>query len=85
MTEKMMLTFAKSGHPVFRATSQFSGGQLKSKKSGKLSLHHCAIQDTITTVFRTLTSVNLLSIYEAVAKCVILVERGPFVKGQTCL
>ena len=33
MAEKMMLEFAESGHPVFRATSPLSRGQLKSKGS----------------------------------------------------
>ena len=35
MAEKMMLTFAESGHPVFRASSPLSRGQLKSKGSEK--------------------------------------------------
>ena len=69
MAEKMMMvTFAESGHPVFRATSPLSRGQLKSKGGGKLSIHYCADQDTITTVFRTITSVNQLSLYGAVAE-----------------
>ena len=68
MAEKMMLTFAESGHPVFRATSPLSRGQLKSKGCGKLSIHYCANQDTITTIFRTITSVNQLSLYGAVAE-----------------
>ena len=38
--EKMMLTIAGSGDPVFRATSQLSRGQLKSKGGGKLSIHY---------------------------------------------
>ena len=58
MADKMMITLAESGHPVFRATSALSRGQLKSKGGGKLSIHYCAGQDTITTVFRTNTSVN---------------------------
>ena len=57
MAEKMMVTLAESGHPVFRATSPLSRGQLKSKGGGKLSIHYCADQDTITTVFRTISSV----------------------------
>ena len=68
MAEKMMVTFAECGHPVFRATSPSSRGQLKSKGGGKLSIHYCADQDTITTVFRTITSVNQLSLYGAVAE-----------------
>ena len=42
MAEKMMVTLAESGHPVFRATSPLSRGRLKSKGSGKLSMHYCA-------------------------------------------
>ena len=68
MAEKMMVTLAESGHPVFRATSTLSRGQVKSKGGGKLSIHYCADQDTITTVFRTSTSGNLLSLYGAVAE-----------------
>ena len=62
MTEKMMVTLAESGHPVFRATSPLSRCQLKSKGGGKLPIHYCADQDTITTVFRTITCVNQLSL-----------------------
>ena len=61
MAEKTMVTLAESGHPVFRATSPLSRGVLK------LSIHYCADQDTITTVFRTITSVNQLSLHGAVA------------------
>ena len=66
--EKMMVTLAESGHPVFRATSPLSRGVLESKGGGKLSIHFCADQETITTVFRTITSVNQLSLYGAVAE-----------------
>ena len=68
MAERMMITLAESGHPVFRATSPLSRGQLKSKGGGKMSIHYCADLETITTVFRTITSVNQLSIYGAVAE-----------------
>ena len=63
-----MLTFAESTHPVFRSTSPLSRGVLKSKGGGKLSIHCCADQGTIETVFRTIISVNQLSIYGAVAE-----------------
>ena len=45
---------AESGHPVFRATSPLSRGQLKSKGGGKLPIHCCAGLDTINTVFAQL-------------------------------
>ena len=69
----MIIKFAESGHPVFRATSPLSRGTLKSKGGGKLSIHFCADLGTIETVFRTIISVNQLSLYGAVsnlcAKC----------------
>ena len=68
IAELMMLKFGESGHPVFRATSPLSRGVLKSKGGGKLSIPHCADQETIKTVFRTITSVNQLSLYGAVAE-----------------
>ena len=37
MAEKMMVTLAESGHPVFGVTSPLSRGVLKSKGGGKLS------------------------------------------------
>ena len=63
-----MVTLAESGHPVFRTTSPLFRGVLKSTSGGKLSIHYCADQETITTVFRTITSVNQLSLYGAVAE-----------------
>ena len=63
-----MLTLAVSGHPVSRATSPLSRGRLKSKGGGKLSIHYCADLETIGTVFRTIISVNQLSLYGAVAE-----------------
>ena len=50
--------FGESRHPVFRATSPLSRGQLRSKSGGKLSIHYCADLDTIKTVFRTIISVS---------------------------
>ena len=66
VAELMIIKFRESGHPVFRATSPFSRGTLKSKGGGNLSVHFCADGDTIETVLRTIISVIQLSIYEAV-------------------
>ena len=68
IAEKIMLEFGVSKHPVFRATSPLSRGQLTSKGGRKLSIHCCADLDTINTVFRTITSVNQLSLYGAAAE-----------------
>ena len=54
IAEKMMLEFGESKHPVFRATSPLSRGQLKCKGGGKLSIHYCPNLDTIKTVFAQL-------------------------------
>ena len=67
VAQLMMIKFGESGHPVFRATGPLSRGTLKSKVGGKLSLHFCADEGTIETVFRTLISVNHLSLYGAVS------------------
>ena len=63
----MMIKFRESGHPVFRATSPSSRRTLKSKGGGKLTIHFCADEGTIETVFRTIISVNQPSIYGAVS------------------
>ena len=63
----MLLEFAESAHPIFRATTPLSRGQLKSKGRGKLSIHFTADQDTVDTIYRIIISVNQLSVYGAVA------------------
>ena len=84
----MMIKFSESGHPVFRAMGPLSRGVLKSKGGGKLSIHFCADGGTIETVFRTIISVNQLSLYGAVAemceKCESCHDRTgrPAVMGQ---
>ena len=67
VAELMMIKFRETGHPVFRATSPLSRGTLKSRGGGKLLIHFCADGDTIETVFRTIISVNQLSICGAVS------------------
>ena len=67
IAEEMLLEFAESGHPTFRATTPLSRGQLKSKGRGKLSIHFAADDFTIDTNYRIILSVNQLSVYGAVA------------------
>ena len=52
IAEKMLLEFAESGCPIFRATIPLSRGTLKSKGRGKLSIHFAADQETSETIFR---------------------------------
>ena len=67
IAEDMLLRFAESGHPIFRATTPLSRGKLKSKGKGKVSIHFSAEPDTTDTIYRIILSVNQLSIYGAVA------------------
>ena len=67
IAEKMLVEFAESGHPIFRATTPLSRSQLKSKGHGKLSIHFTADYQTIETIFRIIVSANQLSLYGAVA------------------
>ena len=67
IAEQMLLEFAESGHPTFRATTPLSRSQLKSKGKGKVSIHFNADQDTVDTIYRIILSVNQLSVYGAVA------------------
>ena len=41
IAEKMLLEFAESGCPIFRATTPLTRCKLKSKGHGKLSIHFC--------------------------------------------
>ena len=66
IAEKMLLEYAESGCPIFRATTPLSRSKLKSKGHGKLSIHFTADYPTIETVFRIIVSANQLSIYGAV-------------------
>ena len=65
--DKMLLEFAESGCPIFRATTPLSRGTLKSKGHEKLSVHFTADYPTIETIFRIIVSANQLSLYGAVA------------------
>ena len=51
IADEMLLEFAESGHPIFRATTPLSRCIVKSKGHGKLSLHFTADYPTIDTVF----------------------------------
>ena len=67
IAEKLLVEFAESGCPIFRATTPLSRCKLKSKGHGKLSIHFAADQETIETIFRIIVSANRLSLYGAVA------------------
>ena len=62
MAERMLSEFAESGCPIFRATSPVSGGRLKSKDHGKLSIHYAADLETIENYFRIIIYANQLNL-----------------------
>ena len=68
IAEKMLLEFAESGCPIFRATTPLSRCKLKSKGHGKLSIHFAADQETIETVFRIIVFANQLSLLRSSRK-----------------
>ena len=67
IADEMLLEFAESVHPIFRATTPLSRGTLKSKGHGKLSIHFTADYPTLKLFFRIIVSANQLSLYGAVA------------------
>ena len=68
LAERMLLEFAESDCPIFRATSPLSRGRLRRKGHGKLSIHYAADLETIETIFRIIVSANQLSLHGAVAE-----------------
>ena len=62
-----MMNFSESGHPIFRASSAFGRGELRSKGGGKKAFHFNGGDETIELLLRTVISANQLSAYGAVA------------------
>ena len=60
--ENVMANFSGSGHPIFRATSAFERGPLRSKAGGKKSIHFNGSHENIELLLRTVVSSNQLSI-----------------------
>ena len=67
LAERMLLEFAESDCPIFRATTPLSRRNLKSKGHEKLSIHFAADQETFETIFRIIVSAYQLSLFGAVA------------------
>ena len=68
IAENMMRNFSDSGHPIFRASSAFERGGLRSKEKGKKSIHFTGSDEDIELLLRTVISANQLSIYGAIAR-----------------
>ena len=65
VAENMMINFAESGHPIFRASSASERGEVKSKEKGMNTIHSNGSDETIELILRTAISVNQLSFYGA--------------------
>ena len=65
--ENMMSNFSESGHPIFRASSAFERGELRSKEHGQKSIHFNGSDDNIELLLRTVISANELSVYRTIA------------------
>ena len=57
----------ESGHPIFRASSALERGKLDIKEHGNKSTRFNENEGNVELLLRTVTSVNQLSIYGAVA------------------
>ena len=82
MAEEMMANFSASCHPIFRASSAFARGEIRSKGGGKKSIHFIGSHKNIELLLRTVISANQLSIYEAMADLCDEVPKGMRVLGK---
>ena len=63
----MMENFLRSRHPIFRASSAFPRGKLRSKVGRKKSIHFNGSNENIEVLLRTVISANQLIIHGAIA------------------
>ena len=82
MVEEMMANFSGSGHPLFRASSAFERGELRSKGGGKRSMHFNGSHENIELLPRTVISANKLSINGAIADLWNEVPKGVRAPGN---
>ena len=80
IAENMLVEFAESGCPIFRATTPLSWCELTSKGHVQLSIHFAADQETIETIFRIIVFASQLSLYGAVANMYEKCESLPLVR-----
>ena len=65
--QNMMANVSGSSHPIFRASSAFERGELRSKGGGKKSKHFNGSDENIDLLLHTAISANQLSVYGAAA------------------
>ena len=84
MAEDMMMNFSESGHPIFRASSAFDTGELRSKGGGKKSFHFTDNDEGIELLLCTVISANQLSVYGAIAGFMQRTSQRSQGSGETC-
>ena len=62
-----MKNFSDSSHQIFRASSVFERGELKSKGGGKKSTDFHGSDENVELLHRTVISANQVSVYGAIA------------------
>ena len=61
-----MVNFSDSGHPIFRASSAFERGDLRSKEHGKKSIHFNGSDENIELLLRTVISAKQIRVCGAI-------------------
>ena len=77
-----MANFSGSGHPIFRASSAFERGELRSKEGDNKSIHFNGSHENNELLLRTVISANQLSIYGATADLCDEVPKGIRAPGK---
>ena len=80
--EDMMLNFAESGHPVFRASNAFERRELRSKGGCKKTIHFNGSEQNVKFILRTIISANQLSVYGATADMCREVSKDTMASGK---
>ena len=82
--QNMMANFSGSGHPIFRASSAFERGELRSKGGGKKSIHFNGSHENIELLLRTVISANQLSIKRSKSRFMRRSTQRYCGSGETC-
>ena len=77
------IEFSETAHPIFRASSAFERGELRSKGGGKKSFHFNGSEQNVELILRTDTAANQLSIYGAVADMCREVSKDTMASGKS--
>ena len=77
------MIFSGSGHPIFRASSAFERGELRSK-GGRKYTYFNGSEENIELLLRTIISANQLSVYGANSRFVQRSTQGYYGSWETC-